>query len=80
MGRSFQISNVLLVLCLCVAMLAKDALSQTSSIKIGGSCFPYCETAFETIRSVSLGQHVGGSKRIQTKHNSISFFGTGTMH
>ncbi len=49
MGRSFQISNVLLVLCLCVAMLAKDALSQTSSIKIGGSCFPYCETAFETI-------------------------------
>lgn len=49
MGKSFQISKVLLLLCLCVAMPAKDVVPQTSSIKIGGSCFPFCETAFETI-------------------------------
>lgn len=49
MGKSFQISKVLLVLCLCVAMPTNDAVSQTSSIKIGGTCFPYYETAFETI-------------------------------
>ncbi len=49
MGKLFQINKVLLVLCLCVAMPMKDAISQTSSIKIGGTCFPYYETAFETI-------------------------------